>query len=120
MAKPLVPDELWTIIEPMLPEWRPSPRGRQPRLDDRKALTGILFVLKTGIPWEDLPQEIRVDGQRRVEPPAAQQLEGRPREQVEIGGERPIREIIDNLQARVDYRFQQRFLAIKHRMLRCL
>ena len=58
MAKPLLPDELWEIIEPMLPEWKPSPRGGQPRLDDRKALTGILFVLKTGIPWEDLPREM--------------------------------------------------------------
>jgi transposase len=31
--------------------------GRKP-LDNRKALTGILFVLKTGIPWEELPQEL--------------------------------------------------------------
>src|SRR5260221_11251022 len=58
MAKPLLPDELWEIIEPILPPWTPSPKGGQPRLDDRKALTGILFVLKTGIPWEDLPQEM--------------------------------------------------------------
>jgi transposase len=58
MAKPLLPDELWEIIEPILPEWKPSPKGGQPRLSDRKALTGILFVLKTGIPWEDLPQEM--------------------------------------------------------------
>jgi transposase len=58
MAQPLLPDELWRIIEPLLPKWTPSPKGGQPRLDDRKALTGILFVLKTGIPWEDLPQEM--------------------------------------------------------------
>jgi transposase len=58
MAKTLLPDELWEIIEPILPRWTPSPKGGQPRLDDRKALTGILFVLKTGIPWEDLPQEM--------------------------------------------------------------
>ena len=58
MAKPLLPDELWEIIEPLLPEWTPSPKGGQPPLDDRKALTGILFVLKTGIPWEDLPCEM--------------------------------------------------------------
>src|SRR5437763_4704786 len=57
-AKPLLPDELWAIIEPILPKWAPSPKGGQPRLDDRKALTGILFVLKTGIPWEDLPYEM--------------------------------------------------------------
>src|SRR3954447_18434146 len=60
MAKPLVPDDLWEVIQPLLPP--PKPRrfrhpGRKP-LDDRKALTGILFVLKTGIPWEDLPQEM--------------------------------------------------------------
>jgi transposase len=58
MAKPLLPDELWEIIEPLLPEWNPSPKGGQPPLTDRKALTGILFVLKTGIPWEDLPCEM--------------------------------------------------------------
>lgn len=60
MAKPLVTDELWNEVEPLLP--RPKPRrfrfpGRKP-LDNRKALTGILFVLKTGIGWEDLPQEM--------------------------------------------------------------
>lgn len=58
MAKPLLPDELWEVIEPILPKWTPSPKGGQPRLDDRKALTGILFVLKTGLPWEDRPQEM--------------------------------------------------------------
>jgi transposase len=60
MAKPLVDDELWAIIEPLLPA--PKPRrirypGRKP-VDNRRALTGILFVLKTGIGWEDLPQEM--------------------------------------------------------------
>ena len=51
MARPLLPDELWEVIEPLLPAWTPSPLGGQPRLEDRKALTGILFVLKTGLPW---------------------------------------------------------------------
>src|SRR4051812_16584624 len=60
MAKPLVSDALWQRIEPLLPP--PKPRrfrypGRKP-LDRRKVLTGIIFVLKTGIPWEDLPQEM--------------------------------------------------------------
>ena len=60
MAKPLLPDDLWNRIEPLLPP--PKPRrfrfpGRKP-IDNRKALTGILFVLKTGICWEDLPQEM--------------------------------------------------------------
>ncbi len=60
MAKPLVDDELWAVIEPLLPE--PRARrfrfpGRKP-IDNRRALTGIVFVLKTGIGWEDLPQEM--------------------------------------------------------------
>lgn len=58
MAKPLLPDELWEIIEPLLPKHTPSPKGGRPPIDDRQALTGILFVLKTGIAWEDLPQEM--------------------------------------------------------------
>jgi transposase len=58
MAKPLLPDELWEIIEPLLPKWVPSPKGGQPPVTDRNALTGILFVLKTGMPCEDLPCEM--------------------------------------------------------------
>lgn len=59
MAKPLVSDGLWARIEPLLPQAERRFRypGRR-RLDDRQVLTGILFVLKTGIPWEDLPQEM--------------------------------------------------------------
>jgi transposase len=58
MAEPLLTDELRAVSEPLLPKWTPGPKGGHPRLDDRKALTGILFVLKTGIPWEDLPYEM--------------------------------------------------------------
>lgn len=58
MAKPLVNDELWSIIEPLLPLEPPTPKGGRPRIADRAALTGILFVLKTGIPWEWLPLEL--------------------------------------------------------------
>ena len=58
MAKELVSDELWQMIAPLLPPEPPKPKGGRPRIDDRKALTGVLFVLKTGIPWEDLPQEM--------------------------------------------------------------
>ena len=58
MAKELVSDELWEIIEPLLPREPPKPEGGRPRVDDRAALTGIIFVLKSGIPWEMLPKEM--------------------------------------------------------------
>lgn len=58
MSKKLVSDELWSLVEPLLPEHKPTPKGGRPRISDRAALTGIIFVLKTGIPWEDLPQEM--------------------------------------------------------------
>ena len=58
MAKALVSDELWAMVAPLLPPPRPRPKGGRPPVDDRKALAGILFVLKSGIPWEMLPQEM--------------------------------------------------------------
>lgn len=58
--KPLVTDALWERLQPLLPP-PPSRRfrfpGRKP-LDYRKVLTGILFVLKTGMAWDDLPAEL--------------------------------------------------------------
>jgi transposase len=59
MAKAIIDDEMWRRIEALLPSKPRRSRfpGRKP-LDNRKALTGILFVLKTGIAWEDLPQEL--------------------------------------------------------------
>jgi transposase len=58
MAKPLVSDELWALVAPLLPPEPPKPKGGRPRISDRAALTGIIFVLKSGIPWEMLPQEL--------------------------------------------------------------
>lgn len=58
MAKPLLPDELWERIEPLLPPEAPKPKGGRPPIPNRAALTGILFILKTGTPWEFLPQEM--------------------------------------------------------------
>ena len=58
MAKPLVSDELWAVVAPLLPPPRPKPKGGRPPLPERAALTGILFVLKGGIPWEMLPREM--------------------------------------------------------------
>src|SRR5688500_9489454 len=58
MSKLLVTDDLWAVVEPLLPRHDPSPAGGHPRVDDRVCLTGILFVLRTGIPWEDFPHEM--------------------------------------------------------------
>jgi len=58
MSKPLVSDELWAVVAPLLPTEPPKPKGGRPRISDRAVLTGILFVLKSGIAWEMLPQEL--------------------------------------------------------------
>ena len=59
MAQVLLPDDLWNLIDPFIPtkSRRKYHPGRK-RLPDRKCLTGILFVLLSGIPWEMLPQEM--------------------------------------------------------------
>lgn len=48
-------DEQWAVIEPHIPKQKPG-RGR-PRADDRQTVNGILYVLKTGCAWADLPRE---------------------------------------------------------------
>jgi transposase len=58
MQNLLVTDELWAVVEPLLPPESPKPKGGRPRVPNRAAFTSILFVLKTGIPWEMLPQEM--------------------------------------------------------------
>nr|WP_156338572.1 IS5 family transposase [Chondromyces crocatus] len=58
MGKQLVPDELWQRIAPLIPADPSRPRGGRPRVPARNALAGIIFVLRTGIPWELLPQEM--------------------------------------------------------------
>ena len=58
MGRELVSDELWEAIEPLLPPEPPKPKGGRPRISDRAALAGIVFVLKSGIPWEMLPKEM--------------------------------------------------------------
>ena len=58
MAKQLITDELWEVIEPLLPPDPPKPKGGRPRVPNRDVLGGILFVLSTGLPWETLPPEM--------------------------------------------------------------
>ena len=55
MSGTLVSDALWALIASLLPERPPRPKGGRPPLDDRKALEGIVFVLRTGIQWQDVP-----------------------------------------------------------------
>lgn len=50
--------KLFKKIEPLLPLIQPSPKGGRPRVSDEMALNGIVFVMRTGIPWEELPQEL--------------------------------------------------------------
>src|SRR5258707_11108525 len=59
MPRPFLPNDLWTVVQPLLPRHkaRLGRRGRPP-VDDRAALTGILFVLHSGIPWRLLPIEM--------------------------------------------------------------
>ena len=66
MPKPLVDDELWEAVEPLLPGHEPRPKGGKPPSDDRVCLTGILFVLKTGIAWEDFPCEMGCCGTMKL------------------------------------------------------
>ena len=54
----MMKDELWRILESLLPPQPPRPKGGRPRLSDRAALEGILFVLRSGIPWRMLPKEL--------------------------------------------------------------
>jgi transposase len=58
MAALLISDDLWSMIAPLLPRERPKPKGGHPAVPHRAALTGIVFVLRSGIPWEMLPIEM--------------------------------------------------------------
>ena len=57
-ASMLVPTDLWEAIEPLLSEEPAKLKGGRPRIPDRAALEGIVFVLRTGCPWRLLPKEL--------------------------------------------------------------
>jgi transposase len=62
VGQPLVDDELWALFEPVLPQHTRTEWGGRPRIPDRVALTGIVLVLRTGMRWRDLPQEVGCGG----------------------------------------------------------
>lgn len=57
MSKPIVPDDLWDVIAPLLPPEPDKLDGGRPCIAERAALGGVLFVFRSGIPWTMLPIE---------------------------------------------------------------
>jgi len=54
----LISDTLWGRIEPLLLPENPKSKDEQPSIDSRKAMEAILYVLRTGCKWEDLPSMV--------------------------------------------------------------
>ena len=61
MRQPLLSDPQWEKIQPLLPKIKRRRRGRPPK-DNRVVLEGILWVLKTGARWRDIPSDLGVSG----------------------------------------------------------
>jgi transposase len=57
-TKRVLTDEQWERIAPHLPEHAPSPKGGRPRADDRECLEGILWLLRAGARWRDIPLDL--------------------------------------------------------------
>ncbi len=53
-----IPDELWEKIEPLIPPQKPKKKSGRPRKEDRKMMTGIFYVLRTGCQWKALPRSL--------------------------------------------------------------
>ncbi len=62
MPEALVSEGSWEVIGPLLPAESPKPKGGRPRVPDRAALEGIVYVLRSGIPWWMLPGEFGCSG----------------------------------------------------------
>ena len=58
MTKRVLTDQQWRRIEPDLPKSKPSPKGGRPRANDRECLEGILWLLRTGARWQDIPVDL--------------------------------------------------------------
>jgi transposase len=58
MARQWVTEDLWNIILELLPPQQPKPKGGRPRVPDRDCLLGIIFVLRTGCAWNQIPLEL--------------------------------------------------------------
>jgi transposase len=58
MNSDILPENLWLLIQPLLPKPKVSRKGGRPRVEDRRALIGILVVLRFSIPWKLLPKEL--------------------------------------------------------------
>lgn len=56
-----VPDGLWNIIELLLAEYDPAPRMGRPRINQRNALNGVIYRVRTGCQWNVLPKEFGDD-----------------------------------------------------------
>jgi transposase len=62
MSKPLVPDDLWVAACAASAPRATEVKGGRPRCNDRAALAGIIFVLRSGFPWAMLPRELGCSG----------------------------------------------------------
>lgn len=54
----LLPDEVWQRIKQVIPPEPPKPKGGRPRMDDRKALNAIFYLMTTGCQWKALPRSL--------------------------------------------------------------
>ena len=67
MVKQLVPDELWALIEPVFPAPPARPRGGRQRQSNRRTFAGILYLLRWGLPWRQLPPALGLGSGRTCE-----------------------------------------------------
>ena len=58
MAVELLPEELWNEVKPLLPSHAAQPQGGRPPVDDRLALRGLIFILRSGMAYQLLPREV--------------------------------------------------------------